>query len=166
MSTKAVTIANTLNLGCGFDPMPKAVNHDRKKHSPHVDISHNLDHLPWPWPASRFEYVFAFDVLEHLKLDVEQWMDELWRILAPAGALKMRLPAWDNPISYRDPTHVRVFHEETFDYWDPDKELWKSYGTYYFRRQWWWKVVTVSRSNADPRYGVGDLLFSLQKRGH
>ena len=38
---------DTLNIGCGNRPLPGAVNHDRAKHSPHVDIHWGLER-PWP----------------------------------------------------------------------------------------------------------------------
>lgn len=153
-----------LQLGCGVRPLEGgAVNHDRVKHAPHVDVAHDLNILPWPWDDEQFTKVIALDVLEHLKLDVEEWLAECWRILEPDGELVMRLPAWDNPVSHRDPTHVRFFHEETFDYWDPGKPLHRDYGHYYFTKQCWWRVESVERVNADPRYGIGDLGFVLRK---
>lgn len=148
----------TLQLGCGVRPMKDAINHDRVKHSAHVDVEHDLDNLPWPWADGEFTRVIALDVMEHLKLDVAVWLDECWRILAPDGRLVLRLPAWDNPVSWRDPTHRKVFHPETFDYWDTRKALFKDYGFFYFGESArWWKVETVERTNG------GDLGFVLMK---
>ena len=76
----------------------------------------------------------------------------------------MRLPAYDNPVSYRDPTHARFFHEETFQYFDPSTGLWKNYGHFYYPDGPWFTVVSVERINPDPRYGIGDLGFLLRKR--
>lgn len=148
----------TLQLGCGIRPIPGAVNHDRVPHSPHVDIAHDLDNLPWPWHDGEFEKVIALDVLEHLRVDVADWLDECWRILTPGGLLVLRLPAWDNPVSYRDPTHRKVFHEETFNFWDKAQQLYRDYGFFYFgERNRWWDVLTVERVNG------GDLGFVLRK---
>jgi SAM-dependent methyltransferase len=160
----AQEVSDVLNLGCGFDPMDRAVNHDRVKHSDFVDVEWDLERLPWPFPADGFSLVVAHDVMEHISHPVQKWLDEIWRILKPGGVVRLRVPAWDNPVSYRDPTHVRVFHEETFDYWDPEKEMHRNYGVYYFGESAkWWTVSNVSRINADPRYGIGDLQFVLQK---
>ena len=98
-------------------------------------------------------------MFEHLKaIDVQTWLDECWRILKPTGLLVMRLPAWTNPVSYRDPTHHRVFHEESFSYWDPDHDLYELFGRYYFRESdRWWKVRRAFRE-------FEDLRFDLEKR--
>jgi|SRR5579859_8170238 len=161
----AVTHTRALELGCGVHPTPGALHHDRIRHSSHVDVAHDLNNLPWPWQDEAFELLVALDVMEHLKLDVQAWLDEAWRILRPGGQFYMRLPAHDNPVSYRDPTHYRFFHEETFYYWQPDHALYENYGRFYFAESSrWWDVLSVERGNADPRYGVGDLYVRLRKR--
>lgn len=154
-----------LELGCGMRPTPGALHHDRTRHSPHVDVAHDLDRLPWPWADDAFDLVLALDVMEHLHLEVAAWLDEAWRLLRPHGQLYLRLPAWDNPVSYRDPTHVRLFHEESFYYWQPGHALHQDYGRVYFgATARWWEVLSVARVNADPRYGIGDLAVRLRKR--
>jgi len=164
MLEKSVT--KVLELGCGVRPTPGALHHDRIAHSAHVDVAHDLDTLPWPWPDGSFDEIIAFDVLEHLKLEVAQWLDEAWRILCPGGQLRLRLPAFDNPVSFRDPTHQRLFHEETFYYWQPGHPLHENYGRFYFAESGrWWDVTHVARVNPDSRYGIGDLAVELRKRG-
>jgi methyltransferase family protein len=145
-------MSTILNLGCGVNPIPNAVNHDRIRHDDWVDISCDLDQLPWPWDDDEFETIVALDVMEHLELEIETWLDECWRILIPSGELKLRLPAFDNPLSYRDPTHNKVFHPETFFYWDPTHELWENYGRYYWDSKHWWDVSYEGRDNGDLRF--------------
>ena len=148
----------TLELGCGVHPTPDAVHHDRIKHSPWVDIAHDLDVLPYPFQDGEYDTVIALDVMEHTHLEIDVWLNELWRIMAEGGTLILRLPAWDNPVSWRDPTHRKVFHEETFDYWDKSKQLHKDYGFFYFQEaNKWWKILSVTRANGN------DLGFVLQK---
>ncbi len=146
-----------LNLGAGPRPEPDATNHDISAHSPWIDVVWDLEQMPWPWEDGSWDEVHAFDVFEHLKRDICEWLDESWRILVPGGTLKLRLPAFDNPLSYRDPTHRRVFHPETLDYWDPDKPLWQDFGRYYFPSARWWRVQYVGREYSDLR-------FDLEKR--
>lgn len=130
-----------LQLGCGMRPMTGAVNHDRVKHSPWVVTEWDLDQRPWPWAEGQFGQIAALDVMEHLRLDVADWLDECWRILWPGGTLHLRLAGWDEPMSYRDPTHRRVFHLDTFDFWDKRSPLWHYYGRVYFgERGRWWRV--------------------------
>ena len=147
-----------IQLGCGVRPKAEYVNHDRIKHADHVDVGHDLNVLPWPWADDSATEILALDVLEHLKLDVAEWLGECWRILQPDGLLHMRLPAWDNPVSWRDPTHRRVFHEDTFHFFDPSTELWRCYGTFYFDQPRWWTVEHVERCNE------GDICYWLRKR--
>jgi len=150
---------DVLELGAGAQPDPRAaVHHDRIVHSDWIDLAHDLTEFPWPWGDGSLDGIIAVDVFEHLRhLDVPEWLDECWRILKPGGILLMRLPAWDNPVSYRDPTHYRVFHQQTFSYWDPDSELYELFGRYYFAESArWWSVRQVFRE-------VGDLRFDLEK---
>lgn len=146
-----------LNLGAGSRPDPEAVNHDISHHSDWVDITHDLEVLPWPWDDGQWQEVTALDVMEHLRLEVVEWLDECHRILTDDGTLTLRVPAYNNPLSYRDPTHQRVFHPETFDYWDPDKALWRDFGRYYFPTAKWWTVNFEGREHSDFR-------FTLRKR--
>lgn len=119
------------------------------------------------WPAFKppvdecafLDEILSLDVFEHLSVEIEPWLDECWRLLCPDGRLVMRLPCWDNPLSYRDPTHLRMFHVDTFRYWDPDHDLNKFFGALYFAESAkWWKVEDVVRENGDWRY-------TLTKRG-
>jgi len=140
-----------VELGCGNHPLPGYVHHDRWKHSPFVDVVWDLEKLPWPWASDSVDEVLALDVMEHLRLEVQEWLDEAWRILKVGGILEFRLPAWDNPYSYRDPTHRRIFHQESFLYWCPDAPgtVWKDFGRYYFGEGYnrWWQQLNVGRDN-------------------
>lgn len=149
-----------LELGAGNHPTPDYVHHDETKHDNWIDVAFDLEITPWPLLDEAYEGVLALDVMEHIRpwqLDVSGWLEELWRVLIPYGDLTMRLPAWDNAVSYRDPTHYKVFHEETFDYWDPSSQLHTDYGRYYFPASHWWNVLKVERANGS------DLVFHLQK---
>lgn len=149
-----------LELGAGNHPTEGYVHHDQTLHDAWIDLAFDLESAPWPVDDSSCEEVVALDVLEHIRpwrLDIEDWVAELWRILTPYGTATLRLPAWDNAVSYRDPTHYKVFHEETFDYWDPNTQLWQDYGRYYFADRGWFHKIEVKRVNGS------DLQFILQK---
>ena len=115
----------------------------------------DLDVLPWGWEDDAVDTIVAVDVLGDVRLDVARWLDECWRMLRPGGLLIMRLPAWNNPLSYRDPTRSRVFHEETFSPWDPESELHGRLRLDATGR--WWTVRQVLRDEDDLR-------FVLEKR--
>jgi hypothetical protein len=98
--------------------------------------------------------ILALDVFEHIDGgDLAPCLDESWRLLKPGGRLDIRLPAWDHAATYRDPTHIRGYHQETMSYWDCDDTLWKDFGSvYYAESARWWKVESVRRDNHDFRY--------------
>lgn len=152
----------TLQLGCGIRPLDGAINADRTRHHDYVDVAHDLNELPWPFPSDEFDRVIALDVMEHLTIDVQTWLDECWRILKPGGELVLRVPSWNSPVGWRDPTHRRLFHEETFHYWDKRMALHHDYGSFYFAEgDKWWTVERVERVN--PPTATGDLGFVLRK---
>lgn len=151
----------TLHLGCGIRPLQGATNHDRHAHHDYVDIAWDLDILSWPWKDGEFDRIIALDVMEHLKIDVIEWMDECWRILKDGGELVLRVPSFDNPVSWRDITHRRVFHPESLHYFDPRTQLWADYGHFYVDSKRWWHIQRVERVN--PPTPTGDLGFVLKK---
>ena len=141
-----------LELGAGSVPIEGATHHDRVKHSYYIDVAHDLDITPWIWENNSWDEIYAIDVFEHLNLDIVEWLSECHRILSEGGKLIMRLPAWDNELSYRDPTHKKVFHHETFDYFDPEKELYKLFGSFYWDNVPLFKVTFLGRENNDLKF--------------
>ncbi len=157
-----------LELGCGTSPTPGYIHHDRIKHADYVDLAWDLRDVPWPFSpdsgvglfpnrgsyANEFiDEILALDVFEHVSANIQGWLDECWRLLKVGGKLDVRLPAWDHQLSYRDPTHLRVFHPETFHYWDPERDLHRDFGAIYFAESnKWWRVHNVWRENNDFRY--------------
>jgi len=121
-----------LELGAGRQPTPGFVHHDLRKHSPHIDLTHNLDVIPWPWSDHSCEEILALDVCEHLHVMPEVWLRECHRLLKPQGRLRIRVPIFGSPWHLMDPTHVRGFHPANFEYFIRGRELWQKYGSYYF----------------------------------
>lgn len=150
---------SVLQLGCGIRPIDGAVNHDKTKHADFVDVVWDLDVTPWLWQNDEFDKVIALDVMEHLQLEVYEWLDECWRILKPDGLLVLRLPAWNHENSHIDPTHRRLFHPRTFEYWDKSKELFANYGafTYAASDKWWTIERTEMMDNG------ANIFFVLRK---
>jgi SAM-dependent methyltransferase len=145
-----------LNLGCGNTSIEGAVNHDRSLHGSHVSVAHDLDVTPWPWADKQFDKIVALDVVEHLKVDVDVWLNECHRILADDGVLCIRVPHYRNENAFTDPTHRRFFTEKTFDYWDKSKVLHLKYGCFYYADAGMWWTVTSEVVGAD-------IQFSLEK---
>lgn len=133
-----------LNIGAGNDPIAGAVNHDITKHHDYIDVTWDLNNLPWPWADDEFDLVHARAVLEHLNLDLLQSMNEIWRILKPGGTAVIKLPFWKHEVSWEDPTHRRGYALKTFDYFDPSTKIGGKYRFYTPRK---WKIVRPARLN-------------------
>lgn len=137
---------DVLNLGCGNRlEGGGAVNHDRTKHRPEIDVAWDLNCLPWPWPDNAFDQVIALSVFEHLRLDLVEVLNECWRLLRPGGQLVLKLPHWQSDVSYWDPTHRWHFSLRSFDQFDPDTERGKVYAFYTDRK---WRIVRPAELNS------------------
>ena len=133
-----------LNLGCGNKLVEGAINHDRSRHRPEVDVVHDLNVIPWPWADNSFDLVVACAVLEHLRVDLLQSIGECWRVLRPGGVLHVKLPYWQSDNSYADPTHYWKFSLQSLDVFDPDTAFGHRYAFYTSRK---WKIVQRPRLN-------------------
>jgi len=134
----------TLNLGCGNWLIAGAVNLDRVKHRPEVDIVHDLNDLPWPFESESFDFIAARAVLEHLRINLLESVGECWRILRPGGQLYLKLPLWGHNNTYMDPTHYWAFAVETPFIFDPDTDYGKKYAFYTEKK---WKIIKGPRAN-------------------
>lgn len=134
----------TLNLGCGDNALAGAVNHDRCPFASHIDVCHDLDIIPWPWGANSFDRIVAIDVLEHLRSFLA-FFDECWRILRPGGMAEVRVPRWDHVNTVIDPTHLRGYHPESFDYLDPSTQWGRKYAMYTPHK--WTKVAVQDQGD-------------------
>ena len=103
-----------LNLGCGQDIRKGYVNLDFVKMKG-VDKIHNLNKFPYPFKPNTFDEVYTSHVLEHLD-DLPRVMKELKRICKKGARIVIRVPHFSCGVSYRDPTHKRLFSYFTFDY--------------------------------------------------
>lgn len=106
------------NLGCGKDIRPGYVNVDGKRLRG-VDVRVDLSRFPWPFRDNAFDEVLAIHVVEHLP-DTIRVMEEIHRITSPGATVTIEVPHYKHSNAYKDPTHVRLFTEETFDYFGKD----------------------------------------------
>ncbi|MBS3083584.1 class I SAM-dependent methyltransferase [Candidatus Pacearchaeota archaeon] len=103
-----------LNIGCGNDIKKDYVNIDFVK-QPGIDVTHNLEKFPWPFSSNTFDEIYSSHFLEHVS-DLQKTMQEITRISKPKGRVVIRVPHFSCGVSYRDPTHKRLFSYFTFDY--------------------------------------------------
>ena len=109
-----------LNLGCGSDILPGYTNVDSAP-LPGVDIVHDLADMPWPLADSCADEVVLIHVLEHLP-DTVKTIEELHRICKPGAIVLVRVPYYNSPAMFADPTHRSFFSERTLYFFDPRRE--------------------------------------------
>lgn len=114
-----------LNLGCGRDIREGYVNLDYIDF-PGVDVVHNWDRLPLPFPDDHFDEVLMLDVLEHIPHRVDgvegefflAFVDELIRISRSGCLWTVESPR--HPNALRSSCHTRLISSATFEPWYPD----------------------------------------------
>ena len=135
---------STLNLGAGNRIIAGATNHDLHAHRPEIEVVHDLNVIPWPWPDASYDLIVASSVFEHLSIDLVQVLDECWRILAPSGLLRLKVPYWKHDNGYADPTHRWQYSLRSLNVFDPDTKLGKELGFYTARK---WALVEPAKLN-------------------
>jgi hypothetical protein len=123
-----------LNLGAGNRIIDGAVNHDIWQHRPEIDVTHDLNVLPWPWDDDSFDNVTAWAVLEHIDITLLDAMNECHRILRPGGTADIKLPWCKCEDSYNDPTHRYVVGLGIFDLFDRSTDRGSRYTFYHDSR--------------------------------
>lgn len=122
-------MAKKLNLGCGTDIKKGWVNLDSSG-LPGVDVVHDLTKLPLPFADNTFDEILCQDILEHIP-EYEEVLKDLHRILAPGGAVHIRVPHFTSKNNFTDPTHRRMFSTNTFDFFTRGTR-WHKARHYYF----------------------------------
>jgi hypothetical protein len=133
-------MTKTLDLGCG----------DRPRNPFHadalfgVDVRSNLGGTirsadlaiePIPFDDNSFDYLTAYDFLEHVPRVIYvpgrrnafvELMNEAHRVLKPGGLFLAQTPAYPHAVAFRDPTHVNIITDETFPLYFDDQNRWAS----------------------------------------
>jgi len=132
--------ANTqsLDLGCGVKPR----NPFNAELSFGLDVrddlalgikSADLVLGPIPFEDQSFDFVTAYDFLEHIprvvylperRLPFVNLMNEIYRVLKPGGIFFSSTPIYPYGAAFRDPTHVNILTDETFGLYFDDRHRW------------------------------------------
>lgn len=133
----------SLDLGCGVHPK-NIFNADMVMG---IDIRDcNINNIkradlvvePIPFDDNFFDYVTAFDFLEHIPRVLYapermnpfvNLMNEIYRVLncsEGAGLFYSKTPCFPFAAAWRDPTHVNIITEETFTLYFDNKNRWAS----------------------------------------
>ena len=109
-----------LDLGCGDGKQAGSLGMDRRA-LPGVDVVHDIEVLPYPFPDGQFDRVTMSHVMEHIDpaiaVDV---VNEVWRVMRVDGVFMLSMPYPGSVGHWQDPTHIRPWNEHTPCYFDPD----------------------------------------------
>lgn len=124
-----------VDLGCGRHKRPGFLGIDRLQLDG-VDMVWDVrDGLPFG--DGTVDYVVADNLMEHIGEDFIYLMNRLHRALRTGGRLTIIVPGVHAPVAaFSDPTHVRWFTPETWDYFDYGHPRWQEYGQNYGIRPW------------------------------
>jgi len=116
-----------LDIACGGNKQEGFTGIDIRK-LPGVDIVHDLEKFPWPIKKGSVRIAIASHYIEHIKpwLSID-FMNEVWRILAPGGTFSAATPYPGSRGYWQDPTHCNGWSEVTFQYFDPKYPLYQIY---------------------------------------
>ncbi|MBW2561228.1 MAG: methyltransferase domain-containing protein [Deltaproteobacteria bacterium] len=109
-----------LNVGCGRDYRKSTdgetwvnVDHaEQVKADAHFDLEGD-----WSFASNDFDYALIKHVLEHIS-DLTHFMEELYRVMKPAGEVDVEVPHWAHHWSVSDPDHKRVITPDTFTFFN------------------------------------------------
>ena len=135
--------SKTLDIGCGVSPKNPFeakilygidIRENIEKNIKYADL--NIEKIPYP--DEYFDYITAFDFLEHVpriiylperRFPFVELMNEIHRTLKPNGIFLSHTPIHPFSPAFRDPTHVNIITEETFPmYFDDKTQAAKMYG--------------------------------------
>ncbi len=120
--------SNKLNIGCGNNILDGWVNLDISA-LPGVDVVHDVEKLPLPFPDEQFDEILCQDILEHV--EYVPVLRDIYRIMKKGGSLTIRVPHFASKHNFIDPTHKKMFSINTFDFFVKDSS--EQYGRgYYF----------------------------------
>jgi SAM-dependent methyltransferase len=112
-----------LDLGCGTHKYPGAIGID-ELYLPGVDVVHDLESFPYPFPEAHFDKIVALNCIEHLG-DTVAVFREVHRLLKPNGIFHFEVPHFSACDMYKDPTHKSFYAYSTVEYFVPGTDLYK-----------------------------------------
>jgi hypothetical protein len=158
-------MTRSLDLGCGKTPK----NPFNANEVFGIDIRESIEQNifkadlviePIPFPDEHFDFVSAFDFLEHIPRVLYRpdrtnpfvnVMNEIYRVLKASdngGYFYSVTPAFPESAAWRDPTHINIITEETFPLYFDNTNRWAGMygfkGAFEITQQEWQKPHLVS----------------------
>lgn len=148
-------LVRSLDLGCSEAPRnPFGANEvfgiDIRARPDANVVTADLAVEPIPSEEGVFDYVTAYDFLEHMprliymparRYPFVELMSEIWRVLKPGGVFLSVTPAYPYASAFMDPTHVNVLTEQTFPVYfrevDPVARMYGFRGAFRVASQSW-----------------------------
>jgi len=104
-----------LNLGCGLKYFKGYDNLDYYKHEG-VDIVYDLNKIPWKFAKDNiYDEIYSDNTLEHLKPDIIDIMNEIYKIAKPNSTIKIIVPHYTTGGTYSE-HHYKFFWYRSFEY--------------------------------------------------
>jgi len=113
-----------LNLGCGQDIRNGYINLDKSKIKG-VNVVHDADKYPWPFPNNYFDEVYARDSIEHVK-DLFKAMREIHRISKHNAVVRLIVPYWHSSGAFY-PNHHYFFNTDSMKFFTEEDRSYDSY---------------------------------------
>ncbi|HVI41387.1 MAG TPA: class I SAM-dependent methyltransferase [Anaerovoracaceae bacterium] len=113
-----------LDIGCGRKKITGAIGIDFSAMSD-ADITLDLNKERLPFEDSSVDFIFSSHTLEHLTIEgFLHVMEECYRVLKPAGQLKIVVPYFTTTANLANPFHNNniCFNEHTFRFFSSDSE--------------------------------------------
>jgi SAM-dependent methyltransferase len=103
-----------LDFGCGPAKQAGYLGTDLAL-LPGVDIVCDFEAPHLPFSDDSFGHVYASNTIEHIS-KIKPVMQEIHRVLRKGGTVFISVPYYRSAKAFQDPTHVRFFTINTFDY--------------------------------------------------
>ena len=94
---------NTIDIGCGPNKRPGALGLDIHPY-PGVDVVADLNEVPWPLEADRFDRIVCSHLVEHVA-EPTGFFREVHRIAKNGALVHVTTPHFSSIDSWTDPTH-------------------------------------------------------------
>lgn len=114
-----------LDLGSGIKKNENAIKVDiNPKVNP--DIIHDLNNFPYPFENQHFDTIIMDNVIGELN-NFFTVMDEIYRISKVGADIIIKVPYFRSSYAFIHPNIKSFFTVRTFEYFDPDSEIYKRY---------------------------------------